>query len=92
MWIKFDDTILELLQPTPPNSQLYRLLEEKDEGLHHIGVEVSNIKEEVDRLRKLGMSFTDEESISEVLHMLIAFVEPKHIYGVIYELVQPKRK
>ncbi|MEM2910323.1 MAG: VOC family protein [Nitrososphaerota archaeon] len=92
VWIKFDNIIVELLQPLSSDSQIYRSLEEKGEGLHHIGVEVSNIKEEVDRLRKLGMSFTDEEPISEVLDMLIAFVNPKHLHGVLYELVQLKRK
>lgn len=92
VWIKFGDTIIELLQPLSPESQLYKTLEERGEGLHHIGVEVDDIKREVGRLRGLGMSFTEEEPISEVLDILIAFVEPKSLHGVLYELVQLKRK
>ncbi|MCS7135681.1 MAG: VOC family protein [Nitrososphaerota archaeon] len=92
VWIKFDDVIVELLQPLSTDSDIYRSLEEKGEGLHHIGVEVDNIKEEVDRLRKLGMSFVGEEPVSDVLGMFIAFVNPKHLHGVLYELVQLKRK
>lgn len=92
VWIKFDNMIVELLQPLSTDSQIYRSLEERGEGLHHIGVEVDNIEEEVDRLKRLGMSFMGEEPISEALGMLIAFVNPRHLHGVLYELVQQKKK
>lgn len=92
VWIKFDNVILELLQPLSPDSQIYKSLEERGEGLHHVGVEIDNIEQEVGRLKRLGMSFMSEEPISEALDMLIAFVNPKHLHGVLYELVQQKRK
>ncbi|MEM0090184.1 MAG: VOC family protein [Nitrososphaerota archaeon] len=92
VWIKFNNTILELLQPLSSDSDIYRSLEERGEGLHHIGVEVDDIEEEVERLKKLGMSFVGEKPISEVLNMLIAFVSPNDLHGVLYELVQHKRK
>ena len=48
---------IELLEATKPESAIARFIEKKGEGIHHIAYEVTNIEEEMQRLKKEGFEF-----------------------------------
>src|SRR5512147_1471049 len=55
------DISIELLQPSAPDSMIQRFIEKRGGGLHHISVQVDDLKAEMDRLKGLGVQFLSEE-------------------------------
>lgn len=86
-FLAMGDTSLELICPTEPGSGVARFLEQRGEGLHHIGVLVDDITAELDRLRRDGVELIDEEPRCGA-HGSIAFLHPRGTGGVLIELVQ----
>lgn len=78
---------LELIQPVDHRSGVTRFLERRGEGLHHIGVVVSDIDEELARLASLGVELIDETPRPGP-HGRIAFIHPRGTGGVLVELMQ----
>lgn len=79
---------IELLEPTSENSTIARFLEKRGPGLHHICVEVDDIREHLARLKAAGAQLIDEEPKIGAGGHLIAFVHPKTTSGVLLELTQ----
>jgi methylmalonyl-CoA epimerase len=86
-FLAIGDTRLELVQPLDDTSGVARFLQTRGEGLHHIGVAVTDITSELDRLRQEGYVLLDEKP-RQGAHGLIAFVNPRSTGGVLLELVQ----
>jgi len=86
-FLPLGDTNLELVEPTDPNTGVARFLERNGEGLHHVGVEVADIHDEIKRLVNGGVRLIDH-SPRRGPHGLIAFVHPSASGGVLIELVQ----
>src|SRR5688572_16907636 len=51
---------IELLEPTSVDSPISRFLEKRGGGIHHIAVEVDDIKASLEKLRAKGMRLIDE--------------------------------
>jgi methylmalonyl-CoA epimerase len=81
------DTWLELVQPTDATSGVARFLERRGEGLHHVGLQVEDIRRELRQLADEGVELIDTEPRPGV-HGLIAFVHPRSSHGVLVELVE----
>lgn len=86
-FLPIGDTFLELVQPTDATSGVARFLERHGEGLHHIGLQVSDIRRELRQLADEGAELIDREPRPGV-HGLIAFVHPRSSHGVLLELVE----
>lgn len=85
-----DDTNLELLEPTAPESPIAKFLEKNGRGgLHHLCVEVEDIDATLARLKEAGVKLIDEEPKIGAHNKRIAFVHPKSTGGVLIELSQP---
>lgn len=79
---------VELLEPTSEDSPISKFLEKRGGGIHHIAVEVEDIRASLARLKAQGMQLIDEEPRIGAEGCLVAFVHPKASGGVLLELVQ----
>ena len=82
---------MELLEATSPDSAVAKFIEKKGEGIHHIAYDVSDIYEEMTRLKSEGFVFINEEPKNGADNKLIAFLHPKSTNGVLIELCQERR-
>ena len=79
---------VELLGATTTDSVIATYLEKRGPGLHHIAVEVADVKAELDRLSALGFTPLTAEPKRGADDKLIAFLHPKSAEGVLVELCQ----
>jgi methylmalonyl-CoA/ethylmalonyl-CoA epimerase len=86
-FLSLGDTSIELVAPLDDTSGVARFLAKRGEGLHHIGLSVDNLEDELDRLARDGVELIDREPRAGV-HGRIAFCHPRGTGGVLVELVQ----
>jgi len=79
---------IELLEPTSDDSPISKFLEKRGGGIHHIAVEVDDIKTSLAILKQKGMRLIDESPRTGAEGCLVAFVHPSSTNGVLLELVQ----
>ncbi len=82
-------TRLELLEPTGPESPIARFLQRRGPGIHHICLEVGDIRAAMEGLRSRGFELLSEEPQPGADGTLVCFVHPKSAGGVLLELSQP---
>lgn len=87
-----DDTKLELLEGYSPESPVFKFIEKKGEGIHHIAFKVDNIDEEIKRLVNEGFILINEIPKQGADNKMIAFLHPKNTNGILVELVMEKKK
>lgn len=85
------ETKIELLQATDPASAIARFIEKKGEGIHHIAFDVTDIQEEITRLKTEGFEFINETPKDGADNKSIVFLHPKSTNGVLVELCQEKK-
>jgi methylmalonyl-CoA/ethylmalonyl-CoA epimerase len=78
---------IELVQPTDDTTGVYRFLESKGEGFHHVCFEVPDIQAALDRLAAEGLQLIDTGPRMGA-DGPVAFVHPKSCHGVLVELVE----
>ena len=86
--ISVGESKIELLESTDPEGVIARYIEKRGEGLHHLALEVSNIKDTLEMLAKQGVVLIDEKPRNGVENTSIAFLHPKGT-KVLIELVEP---
>jgi methylmalonyl-CoA/ethylmalonyl-CoA epimerase len=86
--IKIGGTQLEIIQPVQADTGVAKFLENKGEGLHHIGLEVENIETALATLKAREIQLIDQQP-RHGLSGTIAFLHPRATKGVLIELVQP---
>jgi len=79
---------IELLEATSADSPISRFLEKRGPGIHHIAVQVDDIRAELSRLQQKGARLIDEVPREGAGGCLVAFVHPSSTGGVLLELVQ----
>jgi methylmalonyl-CoA/ethylmalonyl-CoA epimerase len=79
---------IELLQATNEESPIAKFINKKGEGIHHIAFAVSDIKAEIERLKKEGFVVLNEIPKKGADNKLVAFLHPKTTNGVLIELCQ----
>ena len=87
-YLPIGDTEIELLEPTTDDSGVAKFLEKRGEGLHHICLEVDDLKATLARLKDQGMRLIDEEPRDGGKGKRIAFVHPRSMNGVLIELTE----
>lgn len=80
---------IELLEPTSGDGPIARFLETRGEGIHHIALEVPDIREALRRAAEQGLRTVGEAPRRGSGATLVAFLHPKDMAGVLIELVQP---
>jgi methylmalonyl-CoA/ethylmalonyl-CoA epimerase len=89
-FLSFSDTSLELVSPLDESSGVARFLQDRGEGLHHIGIAVDDLESELSRLAAEGVELIDARPRLGV-HGRIAFIHPRAVGGVLIELVEHDR-
>lgn len=84
------DVRIELTAPTNENSPIYKFLEKRGEGIHHIAFKVDKIINELEKLKNLGINLINETPVDGAHNMKIAFLHPKSTNGVLIELCTEK--
>lgn len=82
------ETKIELLESTNEEGPIGKFIERKGEGIHHIAFEVEDLQTEIERLKKEGFAFLNEEPKKGADNKLICFLHPKSCNGVLVELCQ----
>jgi methylmalonyl-CoA/ethylmalonyl-CoA epimerase len=82
------ESMVELVQPTRPDSPVGRFLERRGEGVHHVAYQVDDLETALRELRKNGVEIIDEEPRRGAGGTRIAFIHPKSAFGVLTELVE----
>lgn len=87
-FFKIHDVFIELLEPTGPDSPISAFIEKKGGGLHHLALEVDDIKVAIKRLQEKNVQMLNSEPKTGAHHAQIAFAHPKSFSGVLFELKQ----
>lgn len=85
---KLGESTIELLEATSPDSPIAKFIEKKGEGIHHIAYESDDIRNELTRLDGEGFELINKEPRTGSDNMLIAFIKPKSVGGVLTEVCQ----
>jgi methylmalonyl-CoA/ethylmalonyl-CoA epimerase len=82
------DTHVELLEPLSGDSPVARFLSKRGPGIHHLAIEVKDIRASLADLAKKGTRLIDAEPRVGAGGCLVAFIHPSSTNGVLLELVQ----
>ena len=86
--LQIGETHVELLEALRPDSPVARFIEKRGPGIHHIAVEVEDIRASLSELKRKGARLVDETPRVGAGGCLVAFVHPSSTNGVLLELVQ----
>jgi methylmalonyl-CoA epimerase len=74
----------ELAMSTDPEGVMAKFIEKRGEGIHHVSVEVDDLKNEIQHLEKQGLTVFGEKNVGEIT---VVYVHPKNNYGILVEII-----
>jgi methylmalonyl-CoA/ethylmalonyl-CoA epimerase len=80
---------IELIEPVDADTGVARFLGERGEGLHHVCLVTDDLPGTLDRLAAQEAELIDREPRAGA-HGTVAFVHPRALNGVLWELLQPR--
>ena len=86
-FVQAQNMLIELLEPTDPDTPVARFLERRGPGLHHLCFGTPDIRAHLRDLRDKGVELIDEEPRPGA-HGDVAFLQPAAALGVLVELIQ----
>ena len=86
--LRVAESYIQLLTPTRDDSPVARYLQNRGEGLHHVGYRVDDCAAALDAVRAQGGRVIDEAPRPGSRGTTVAFVHPKGAFGTLIELVQ----
>ncbi len=87
-FFKVGESKIELLESVDPDGVIAKFIDKRGEGLHHTAYEVDDIEQEMDRLKKEGLTLLNEKPKKGADNKLVCFLHPKDAHGVLIELCQ----
>ncbi len=87
-FLPLGESEIELVQPTKPDSSLSRFLEKRGPGLHHLCLEVEDLRGLMEELAAKNVLLINEQPRVGEDGRLYAFIHPKSTSGVLVELYQ----
>jgi methylmalonyl-CoA/ethylmalonyl-CoA epimerase len=87
-FLPLGESEIELVQPITEDSGLAKFLAKRGPGLHHICLEVDDIKAKLDDLKGEGVDLIDQEPVVMDDGRKLAFIHPKSAGGVLVELYE----
>ena len=82
------DSRIELLESTDPEGPIGKFVDKKGPGLHHLCIQVPDLREALGALKAQGYALIDQEPKVGAGGHLVAFVHPRSTGGVLVELSQ----
>jgi methylmalonyl-CoA/ethylmalonyl-CoA epimerase len=86
--LRVADSYIQLLTPTTDDSPVAKYLENKGEGLHHIGYRVADCGVALQAVKDNGGRAIDDAPRPGSRGTTVAFIHPKTSFGTLIELVQ----
>jgi methylmalonyl-CoA/ethylmalonyl-CoA epimerase len=87
-FLPLGETEIELVQPTTSDSGLSRFLEKHGPGMHHLCLEVDDLRGLLLQLKNKGVQIINDDLKVDEDGRLYAFIHPKSANGVLLELYQ----
>ena len=87
-FLPLQDTEVELLEGTAPDSPVSKFIEAKGEGIHHLAIRVDDLEAALAELKEKGVRLIDEKPRKGAGGALIAVIHPKATGGILLELSQ----
>lgn len=81
-------TRVELLEPLSPQSPIAKFLDKRGPGVHHLAFHVGDCQLRIDALAAAGAPMLDQAPRKGAHDCKVAFVHPRHLGGVLAELVE----
>jgi methylmalonyl-CoA/ethylmalonyl-CoA epimerase len=88
--VKVGESVLELLQPQEGEPVISKFLGSRGEGIHHVCLEVEDIREAIRELKDKGYSPLWDEPKVGAGGKWVTFLRPKDTFGVLLELNQDR--
>ena len=85
-----DNSKLEFLKATSPDSPIARFIGKKGGGMHHIALLVDHLQAAIDYLQDKGIQLIDESPRIGAEGYKIAFIHPGSTGGILIELCEKK--
>ena len=82
------DHAIELLEASDDSSIIKKFIDKNGEGLHHIALEVDNIKAAISYLKNNDVELIYDSPKVGANDKLITFISPKSTPGILLELCQ----
>ncbi len=86
--LKWNEMVIELLEPVSDDSPIKGFLDKRGPGIHHISIECHDVAGKILDLLGKGISMIDKTPRIGAAGKPIAFVHPKSTCGVLLELEQ----
>jgi methylmalonyl-CoA/ethylmalonyl-CoA epimerase len=86
--LRVADSYIQLLTPTRDDSPVAKYLQNRGEGLHHVGYRVDDCAAALDAVKAQGVRVIDDVPRPGSRGTTVAFVHPKGAFGTLIELVQ----
>ncbi len=87
-FFKQGETKIELLESLNTDGVIAKYIDKKGEGIHHIAIEVEDIKQEMTRLKNEGFVLLHEQPKKGADNKMVCFLHPKGTNGVLVELCE----
>jgi methylmalonyl-CoA/ethylmalonyl-CoA epimerase len=88
--IQTGESVLELLEPMEGEPVISKFLAGRGEGIHHVCLEVEDIREAIKELKAKGFSPLWDEPKVGAGGKWVTFLKPKDTFGVLLELNQDR--
>jgi len=86
--ISIAEAQFELLASLEPQSIIDKFIESRGEGVHHVSLEVDQFDQVIEEIKAKGLRVISEADTED---FKAAFIHPQSNFGVLTEIVQPKR-
>jgi len=86
--VQVADSYIQLVTPTAEGSTVAKFLDQRGEGLHHVGFRVDDVGEALERAKAAGVRAIDEAPRPGSRGTTVAFLHPKSAFGTMIELVE----
>lgn len=87
--LRIGESHFELLHPTDPESTVAKFLEKRGPGVHHVALQVDDVRAERDRLVGQGFQPLSEEPFTGAGGKQVLFFHPRTTGGILLEICQP---
>jgi methylmalonyl-CoA/ethylmalonyl-CoA epimerase len=81
-------TRIELIEPMNPESPVQAFLDKRGPGIHHLAFQVADCQAKLDAMAAAGVPVLNKKPNNGAHGCKVAFVHPKHLGGVLAELVE----
>ena len=87
-FFEIGDSKIELVAATTEQSPIFKYLEKRGGGMHHVAFAVEDIQKEMIRLKQEGIRLLNESPKVGADNKIICFLHPQDTNGVLVELCQ----